>query len=232
MMQANTGVRFETKDPLLSQLVKQAEEKCRLNIKNFGGDPVLVEGGGYEKIWLETQPMGGAMYASRDFATGLNNSLMFMRHQRADGRIPGSIAVIDGKVVPQFNKFQGFCFPEPALDLYYLGGKDAEYLAEKITGLRIFEDEEGKMNRSLLDRGGKILAVSQFTLLGDARRGKRPSFSRAAAPQEAVRLYRYFIDCVNRHGIETEEGIFQAEMLVRIYNDGPVTILLDSKKTF
>ena len=110
--------------------------------------------------------------------------------------------------------------------------KDAEYLAEKITGLRIFEDEEGKMNRSLLDRGGKILAVSQFTLLGDARRGKRPSFSRAAAPQEANRLYRYFIDCVNGRGIETEEGIFQAEMLVRIYNDGPVTILLDSKKTF
>ena len=71
MMQANTGVRFETKDPLLSHLVKQAEKKCRLNIKNFGGDPVLVEGGGYEKIWLETQPMGGAMYASRDFATGL-----------------------------------------------------------------------------------------------------------------------------------------------------------------
>ena len=109
---------------------------------------------------------------------------------------------------------------------------DAEYLAEKITGLRIFEDEEGKMNRSLLDRGGKILAVSQFTLLGDARHGKRPSFSRAAAPQEANRLYRYFIDCVKGRGIETEEGIFQAEMLVRIYNDGPVTILLDSKKLF
>ena len=139
MMQANTGVRFETKDPLLSQLVKQAEEKCRLNIKNFGGDPVLVEGGGYEKIWLETQPMGGAMYASRDFATGLNNSLMFMRHQRADGRIPGSIAMIDGKVVPQFNKFQGFCFPEPALDLYYLGGKDAEYLAQLAKTLEAFD---------------------------------------------------------------------------------------------
>lgn len=139
MMQANTGVRFETKDPLLFQLVKQAEEKCRLNIKNFGGDPVLVEGGGYEKIWLETQPMGGAMYASRDFATGLNNSLMFMRHQRADGRIPGSIAVIDGKVVPQFNKFQGFCFPEPALDLYYLGGKDAEYLAQLAKTLEAFD---------------------------------------------------------------------------------------------
>lgn len=139
MMQANTGVRFETKDPLLSHLVKQAEKKCRLNIKNFGGDPVLVEGGGYEKIWLETQPMGGAMYASRDFATGLNNSLMFMRHQRADGRIPGSIAVIDGKVVPQFNKFQGFCFPEPALDLYYLGGKDAEYLAQLTKTLEAFD---------------------------------------------------------------------------------------------
>lgn len=143
MMQANTGVRFETKDPLLSQLVKQAEEKCRLNIKNFGGDPVLVEGGGYEKIWLETQPMGGAMYASRDFATGLNNSLMFMRHQRADGRIPGSIAVIDGKVVPQFNKFQGFCFPEPALDLYYLGGKDAEYLAQLAKTLEAFDATYG-----------------------------------------------------------------------------------------
>ena len=83
--------------------------------------------------------MGGAMYASRDFATGLNNSLMFMRHQRADGRIPGSIAVIDGKVVPQFNKFQGFCFPEPALDLYYLGGKDAEYLAQLAKTLEAFD---------------------------------------------------------------------------------------------
>lgn len=83
--------------------------------------------------------MGGAMYASRDFATGLNNSLMFMCHQRADGRIPGSIAVIDGKVVPQFNKFQGFCFPEPALDLYYLGGKDAEYLAQLAKTLEAFD---------------------------------------------------------------------------------------------
>ena len=158
MMQANTGVRFETKDPLLSQLVKQAEEKCRLNIKNFGGDPVLVEGGGYEKIWLETQPMGGAMYASRDFATGLNNSLMFMRHQRADGRIPGSIAVIDGKVVPQFNKFQGFCFPEPALDLYYLGGKDAEYLAQLAKTLEAFDAYLWRVRDSDGDGWQKALA--------------------------------------------------------------------------
>lgn len=101
-----TGVRFETADPLLARLVPQAEKKCLTNIKDFGPDKVLVEGGGYEKIWLETQPMGGAMYATRNFTVGLNNSLLFMKHQRADGRIPGSIAVIDGAVVPQFNKFQ------------------------------------------------------------------------------------------------------------------------------
>ncbi len=89
MMQANTGVRFKPKTRCFPNWSNRREETSRLNIKNFGGDPVLVEGGGYEKIWLETQPMGGAMYASRDFATGLNNSLMFMRHQRADGRIPG-----------------------------------------------------------------------------------------------------------------------------------------------
>ena len=109
---------------------------------------------------------------------------------------------------------------------------DALYMADKITGLRIFEDEEGKMNLSIKDVGGDILAVSQFTLLGDARKGKRPSFSKAARPDEANRLYRHFIDLVEERDVKTQEGIFQAEMLVRIYNDGPVTILLDSKKLF
>ena len=109
---------------------------------------------------------------------------------------------------------------------------DADYMADKITGLRIFEDEAGKMNLSIKDAGGKILAVSQFTLLGDARKGKRPSFSSAARPEEANRLYRYFISKVNDCGVATEEGVFQAEMMVRIYNDGPVTILLDSRKLF
>ena len=109
---------------------------------------------------------------------------------------------------------------------------DALYMADKITGLRIFEDEEEKMNLSIKDVGGDILAVSQFTLLGDARKGKRPSFSKAARPDEANRLYRHFIDLVNERDVKTEEGVFQAEMLVRIYNDGPVTILLDSKKLF
>jgi D-tyrosyl-tRNA(Tyr) deacylase len=105
-------------------------------------------------------------------------------------------------------------------------------MADKITGLRIFEDEEGKMNLSIKDVGGDILAVSQFTLLGDVRKGKRPSFSKAARPDEANRLYRHFIDLVEERDVKTQEGIFQAEMLVRIYNDGPVTILLDSKKLF
>ncbi len=112
------------------------------------------------------------------------------------------------------------------------GEKDAQYMADKITGLRIFEDEEGKMNLSLREVGGKILAVSQFTLLGDARKGKRPSFTKAAAPEEANRLYRHFVNLVKQEGIQTEEGIFQADMLVKIYNDGPVTILLDSNKLF
>lgn len=135
-----TKVVFETQDPLVGRLMAQAEEKCRTNLKDFGGRRVLVEGGGYEKIWLETQPMGGAMYAVRDLEAGLNNCLLFMEHQRDDGRIPGSIAVIDGVVTPQFNKFQGFCFPDPALDLYYLMGKDPDYLELLRSTLRRFDE--------------------------------------------------------------------------------------------
>lgn len=110
--------------------------------------------------------------------------------------------------------------------------QDAVYIADKITGLRIFEDEAGKMNRCVIDIGGEILAVSQFTLLGDVRKGKRPSFTKAAPPKEAKALYQAVIERMKESGLHVEEGIFQADMLVEIHNDGPVTILLDSQKNF
>lgn len=124
----NTRVSFETNDGLLQKLMDTAEKKSLENLKDFAGRKVLIEGGGYEKIWLETQPMGGEMYAKRDLEAGLNNNLLFMECQREDGRIPGSIAMIDGVLTPQFNKFQGFCFPAPAMNMYYLTGKEPGYL--------------------------------------------------------------------------------------------------------
>ena len=107
---------------------------------------------------------------------------------------------------------------------------DADCLAEKIINLRIFADDEGKMNRSLLETGGAMLAVSQFTLYGDARKGRRPSYIEAAEPEKANSLYQYFIKRVRAHAVNVETGIFQATMKVSLVNDGPVTILLDSKK--
>ena len=109
---------------------------------------------------------------------------------------------------------------------------DADYLSEKITGLRIFDDAEGKMNLSVLDTRGAILAVSQFTLFGDVRRGKRPSFDAAARPEQAKKLYEYFVERLRVAGLRCETGTFQATMKVELANEGPVTILLDSKKLF
>ena len=109
---------------------------------------------------------------------------------------------------------------------------DASYLAEKITGLRIFDDSDGKMNRSVQDAGGSVLAVSQFTLYGDVRRGKRPSFDAAAPPEQARRLYEFFVERIRAAGLRCETGRFQEMMQVELVNDGPVTILLDSGKGF
>jgi D-tyrosyl-tRNA(Tyr) deacylase len=108
--------------------------------------------------------------------------------------------------------------------------RDAERLADKIVNLRIFEDDDGKMNRSLLEVGGGALIVSQFTLYGDCRKGRRPSFVSAASPEEGNRLYEYFLEQVKRRGVETACGIFQTHMLVEIVNDGPVTLILDTRQ--
>jgi D-tyrosyl-tRNA(Tyr) deacylase len=122
--------------------------------------------------------------------------------------------------------------------LVYLGvaegdtEKDAEYLAEKIGTLRIFEDQEGKMNLAVAEAGGGVLTISQFTLLADARKGRRPSYSKAAPPDRAKALYEYFMEKIRARGLPCESGVFQTHMMVSYTNDGPVTILLDSKKTF
>ncbi len=134
-----------------------------------------------------------------------------------DGRIVGEIA--SGLVV-----------------LLGIGREDtaasAHYLAEKVAGLRIFDDEQGKMNRSLQEAGGAALVISQFTLFGDVRRGRRPGFERAASPEDARRLYEDFIRALRAAGIRVETGTFQARMTVELANEGPVTILLDSEKQF
>jgi D-aminoacyl-tRNA deacylase len=109
---------------------------------------------------------------------------------------------------------------------------DADYLAEKIVGLRIFEDDAGKMNRAVVEIGSAVLAVSQFTLYGDVRRGKRPSFDAAAQPEQARKLYEYFVERIRAGGLRCETGRFQEMMEVESVNDGPVTILLDSEKIF
>lgn len=108
---------------------------------------------------------------------------------------------------------------------------DAEELADKLVALRVFEDEQGKMNRSLVDVGGSMLVVSQFTLLGDCRKGRRPSFTAAAEPATAEALYEHFMETVRTRGVSVESGKFRAHMAVTLTNDGPVTLLLDTRPT-
>ena len=106
--------------------------------------------------------------------------------------------------------------------------RDAEYLAEKVLHLRIFPDSGGKMNRNIREAGGSLLVVSQFTLYGDCRKGRRPSFDLAASPEQAARLYQYFIHTARQTGVRVETGIFQALMQVHLVNDGPVTLICES----
>ena len=135
---------------------------------------------------------------------------------------------VEGRVISQINR--GL--------LVLLGSEegddeaDISYIAEKVAGLRIFEDAAGKMNLSIREAGGEILVVSQFTLLGDARKGRRPSFIRAGAPNEAEQRYERAVDALIKTGIPVKTGIFRQHMRVSSINDGPVTILLDSRKLF
>ncbi len=143
-------------------------------------------------------------------------------------RVLESSVSVDGKVVGSIGKgFMVLCGVEDG-DTQ----EDLRYCVEKTAGLRIFEDDAGKMNRSILDVGGEILAVSQFTLHGDARHGRRPSFSTAARPDLAVPMYEAYCKGLREKGIHVETGIFQADMKVSLVNDGPVTLLLDSRRIF
>ena len=143
-------------------------------------------------------------------------------------RVLESSVRVDGSIVGQIG--QGF--------LVLCGVEDGDtqddvkYCVDKTVNLRIFEDDAGKMNRSILDVGGEILAVSQFTLQGDVRHGRRPSFIKAARPETAVPLYEAYCEGVRQAGVHVEKGIFQADMKVSLINDGPVTLLVDSRKVF
>jgi len=144
-------------------------------------------------------------------------------------RVNRSCVIVDNKTVGSIGKGLTVLLEIEDTDTV----KDLEYMAEKIVNLRIFEDASGKMNLSALDVGGELLVVSQFTLFGDCRKGKRPSFTKAAPPDFADRLYKEFVNYIkDKYLIKVETGVFQAEMQLEIHNDGPVTILLDSTKLF
>ena len=147
--------------------------------------------------------------------------VVVQRCSRAEVRIDGNSV---GKIGQGFMLLVGITETDTTAE--------ADLLAKKIAQLRVFEDEAGKMNLAIRDVEGAILSISQFTLLGDVRHGKRPSWIRAERPEKANEMYARFNDALRAKGIHVEEGVFQAEMLVNINNDGPVTILLDSKRTF
>lgn len=143
-------------------------------------------------------------------------------------RVDHASVTVDGQVTGACAKGLMVLFGVEAEDT----PKDLQYIVDKVVGLRIFEDEAGKMNLSVKDVGGEILAVSQFTLYGDCRKGRRPSFDKAAKPEIANAYYEQFVDGCRAHGLKVGTGVFRAHMLVELCNNGPVTILLDSKRLF
>ena len=141
-------------------------------------------------------------------------------------RVKNASVRIDGEICGQINQgllvFLGVSKEDTELDI--------TYISDKITGLRIFEDENEKMNNSIMDINGEILVISQFTLYGDCRKGRRPSFDGAMRPPEAEEMYEKFVEYIKKSGLKTETGRFGADMKVELLNDGPVTIILDSSK--
>jgi len=143
-------------------------------------------------------------------------------------RVSSSKVTVDGEVIGNINKGLLVLLGVTHEDT----SKDVDYIIDKVLNLRIFEDENEKMNLSLKDVEGELLVVSQFTLYGDCRKGSRPSFSNAARPEVATKLYEEFIDKARKEGIVTQTGMFGAHMMVDLTNDGPVTILLESNRDF
>jgi D-tyrosyl-tRNA(Tyr) deacylase len=143
--------------------------------------------------------------------------VVIQRVSEARVTVAGSVV---GEIGPGLLALLGVAKPDTAAD--------AEFLAEKILNLRVFPDEAGKMNRSLLDTLGALLVVSQFTLYGDCRKGRRPSFDDAAPAEQAHRLYEHFVEVARRSGVRVETGVFQAHMNVALVNDGPVTLVVES----
>ena len=143
-------------------------------------------------------------------------------------RVSSSKVTVDGEVTGEINKVLLVLLGVTHEDT----SKDVDYIIDKVLNLRIFEDENEKMNLSLKDVGGELLVVSQFTLYGDCRKGRRPSFSSAARPEVATKLYEEFIEKARKEGIGTKTGQFGAHMMVDLTNDGPVTILLESNRDF
>jgi D-tyrosyl-tRNA(Tyr) deacylase len=141
-------------------------------------------------------------------------------------RVREASVEVEGKITGKINKGLVLLVGAASGD----GENEANYLADKCVNLRIFEDAQGKMNLSALETGAEILVISQFTLYGDTRKGRRPSFTEALEPVEAEKLYLKFIGCLKDKGLKVEQGKFGAKMLVKIFNDGPVTFILDSKE--
>jgi hypothetical protein len=135
-----TSVFFRTSDTVLQKVFNEASKKEKVNIKNFGKYQVLIEGGGYNSVWLETQPMGGVMYAKRNLTVAKNNIEIFIVYQRNDGRLPGMISYDNGSITPYYGWLQGFCFPMPAFELYFLLGKDKSYLMKLYRSLEKFDN--------------------------------------------------------------------------------------------